>query len=89
MTPVRYTSVDERVVDSGALATEVVYDEEGNILELSAVVDCDDDPAVVRGFGYRSKVSDTFINAGAQKVGADIDSCQLWCPPQSGGYDGW
>ena len=67
-----YTSMDGSVVANAAVA-EVVLDEEGNVLQLSAVVVCGTDPAVVVGFGYQSQATDTFFNS-AQKSEIDIGS---------------
>jgi|GEM_PF-1001318 len=67
-----YTSLDGSVVINAAV-TEVVLDEDGNVLQLSAVVECGTDPAVVVGFGYQSQASSKFFNS-AQKSEIDIGS---------------
>jgi len=67
-----YTSLDGSVVTSASV-TEIVLDEEGNVLQLSAVVECGTDPAVVLGFGYKSQASDKYFNS-AQKSEIDIGS---------------
>lgn len=67
-----YESVDGDIVDTGAISSEVIYDEEGNILQLRAIVDCDSDPAVVRGFGYQSMATDVFYSS-AQLSELEID----------------
>lgn len=45
----------------GIVEQQVVKDEDGNILEMTAVVDCGS--GQVQGFGYQSKASDTFVNS--------------------------
>jgi len=65
-----YTSLDGSVVVN-ATVTEIVLDEDGNVLQLSAVVECGTDPSVVVGFGYKSQASDKYFNS-SQKSEIDI-----------------